>query len=164
LAKEAALLASLAGRIYHDAPQQNANPLGDQLLSIVFPLTLAQLDRQRVLLIAIPASSPRMACFASGAATYEDGRLRVAYATDRPDAVVDDSRQSVRGFDPTVLPRLIVAAQRNKVLQLARGSTACVAASVPSPLPGALNIEDAFFGLSMNQLTGEVFLMQGDDP
>jgi hypothetical protein len=32
-ATEAALLASLAGRIYHDAPQQNAFPLGIEILA-----------------------------------------------------------------------------------------------------------------------------------
>ena len=127
-----------------------------------FPIPPADLDGERILLIGVVMPAARAACFVSGTARYTGSELRVHGAAERP-AVAAGSGAALQGFDPAVLPHLIVRHHRDMVLARAAGVTACVVAAVPEGLAGAIVLDQPFFGLAMNGTTGEIFLMQGDD-
>jgi len=130
---------------------------------VTFPIPVKDLDGRQVLAIAIPKSRPSLAVFVAGVATWTGRELHVTPERAGLRLVLDGSPATLRGFNPAVLPKLIVPPHRSAVVALAVNAIACVVAFVDQPPPGSLQIEEAFFGLAANENTGEVFLMQGDD-
>ena len=126
-----------------------------------FPVPLIDLDGQRVLLIGVVLAA-RRACFVTGTAQYTGAELRVNRAGG-DSVVAGGTASALQGFDPAVLPRLIVPEHRGFVLSQAAGVVACVVAAIPAPFPDAIVLDEPFFGLAMNGETGDVFLMQVDD-
>src|SRR3712207_6397689 len=94
----------------------------------MFPLDVEELDGRRVLLILVPYERKQVAYFAAGPARWTGAGLRVEYDPAHPAAVARASRAALRGFDPAVLPRLIVPEHRPAVLAAAGEVSACVVA------------------------------------
>lgn len=128
----------------------------------MFPLPPEALDDQRVLLIGFVEADTRNAYFVVGIASWSGTRLRVAYDPHLPSVEPTGTAAAWRGFDPQVLPKILLPKALHRVEPLLGDVAACVVAWMPEPIPAALVIANAFFGLAANPETGEVFLMQGD--
>ena len=128
----------------------------------MFPLPAEALDGQRVLLIGLVRTDPRNAYFVSGVASWSDQRLSVAYDPMVPSLKPLGTPLAWRGFDPCVLPDILLPKAWRRVEPLASGVAACVVSWLPDSVPSALVIGNAFFGVATNGGTGEIFLMQGD--
>jgi hypothetical protein len=131
--------------------------------SVTFPMPVEGLDGKWLLAIAIPKDEPSTAFFVKGLATWTGSELRIVANRASAPLVLGGSPAALEGFNPAVLPKVIVSAHRSAIVALAAGVTACVVAFVDQPPLDALEIERVFFGLSMNEHTGEVYLMQGSD-
>jgi len=128
----------------------------------MFPLPAEALDGQRVLLIGLVRTDARNAYFVSGVASWSDQRLSVAYDPMVPSLKPLGTPLAWRGFDPCVLPDILLPKAWRRVEPLASGVAACVVSWLPDSVPSALVIGNAFFGVATNGATGEIFLMQGD--
>jgi hypothetical protein len=126
-----------------------------------FPMSPESLDGRRVLLIVIPASAARTACFLTGTAKWTGEDLEVQSAPDSAPVVAKGTRVALQGFNPALLPRLIVPSDYPQVAQMAQGVAAAVAIFAPSAPEGAMTLESPFFGLAHGK-DNQVFLMQGD--
>ena len=125
-------------------------------------MAVEALDGRPVLLILASRTAPEGA-FIRGVASWDApaGRLSISPASGGAPVLVDGSREALRGFDPAVLPRLIVDKYRDAVLVLAAGVEACVAAFSEEAPAGAASFLRPFYGLAGNVRTGEVLLSQG---
>lgn len=128
----------------------------------MFSLPVEALDRKRVLLIGIVEADSRNAYFVAGAADWSGAQLRVRYDPVLPAVEPKGTPVAWEGFDPRALPRLLTPKAWQRVQPLVHEVVACVVTWLPAPVPSALVITNAFFGLAGNRDTGEVFLMQGD--
>lgn len=128
----------------------------------MFPLPVEALDRQRILLIGVVQADSRHAYFVAGVARWSGAQLRVTYDPALPSVEPMGSAPAWEGLDPSVLPRILLPKAWHRVEPLVRDVAACVVAWLPAPIPSALVVSNAFFGLAGNSETGEVFLMQGD--
>lgn len=125
-----------------------------------FPISPESLDGRRVLLIVIPTSDVRIAYFLAGTAEWGGAELRVRPAPGGAPVVVHGSRQALKGFNPAILPRLIVPDRYPQVAALAQGADAVVAVFAPAA-PAAVAVKAPFYGLAGGP-GSEVLLMQGD--
>lgn len=127
----------------------------------MFPMAVEALDGRHVLLILVSLAT-REAGFVPGVAAWDarGGRLAIMPAMGGSPVPVEGSRAALRGFDPSVLTRLIVPEYRDAVLALAAGAEACVAALGDQKPVGAAAFPNPFFGLAGNSATGEVHLFQ----
>ena len=128
----------------------------------MFPVPVEALDGQRVLLIALVAAEPRNAYFVTGKASWSGERLRIAYDASWRSAEPTGTAAAWRGFDPRVLPTILLPDAWRRIEPLARDVAACVASWLAEPPRSALVISDAFFGMASNRDTGEIFLMEVD--
>jgi hypothetical protein len=126
-----------------------------------FPIRPESLDGRRVLLIVIPTSDVHTAYFLAGTAEWDEAELRVRSAPGNAPVVVHGSRQALEGFDPGVLPRLIVPDRYPQVAVLAQAADAVVAVFAPTAPAGAVALKAPFYGLASGP-GNEVLLMQGD--
>lgn len=122
------------------------------------------LDGRPVFLILV-ARNAADATFLPGVASWDalNERLSLTPSTRGPVLSVAGTPEALKGFDPTVLPRLIVAEFRDAVLALAAGAEACIVAFSDALPAGAATYRYPFFGVGANTRTGEVFLFQGSD-
>jgi len=128
----------------------------------MFSLPVEALDHKRVLFIGIVEADSRKAYVVAGVAEWSGAQLRVRYDPVLPAVEPKGTSVAWEGFDPGALPRLLTPKAWRQVQPLVHEVMACVVAWVPVPVPSALVISNAFFGLAGNRDTGEVFLMQGD--
>jgi hypothetical protein len=128
----------------------------------MFPRPVEALDQQRVLFIGLVADDPHNAYIVVGRAAWTGAQLRIAYDVRRPIIEPSGTPPAWRGFDPAVLPEILVPEAWRRVEPLVDDVVACVVAWVSAPLPAALVLVEPFFGVAENRETGEIFLMQGD--
>ena len=128
----------------------------------MFPLPVEALARKRILFIGLVETNPRNAYFIAGEANWSGAQLTIMYDPDLPTVEPIGTSAAWSGFNPSVLPRLLFPQALDRVMPLARNVAACVVSWIPAPIPSALVIADAFFGLAANDKTGQVFLLQAD--
>jgi hypothetical protein len=128
----------------------------------MFPLPVEALNDRRILFIGVDAAHPHCAYFVVGVAQWTGSELRVAYSPNAPSAVPNGTPSAWSGFDPAILPNVLMPDAWRHVEPLGRDVEACVVAWVSQPLAEALALPDPFFGLAASGHTGGVLLMQGD--
>lgn len=124
-----------------------------------FPMPPAELDGGRILLIEVSESDTSRASFLAGVAHWTGSALRVEGAEQTVEA--SGSERALAGFDPALLPRLVVPHALPPIEALAAGVRACVVTLSRSPSHRSLAVRQPFFGLALGP-DREVFLMQGD--
>jgi len=113
-----------------------------------------------ILLIVIPTTDVRTAHFFRGVAACDDRSIRVN-AEGGWIRRINTTAESLNGFDPALLPKLIVPEFVDVVLQLAKEVATCVVVfSSDTPERGVV-LKDAFFGLARGR-AGEPILFQGE--
>jgi hypothetical protein len=127
----------------------------------VFPADPESLESRRVLLILVAEEAPWTAAFVTGIAHWLEGRFSLMCGQPPIAFEVPGTREALAGFDPAILPRLIVPKHSPTVLALAEGVDACVSAFCTAVPPGALTLASPFFGLGKNTSTGACLLFQG---
>lgn len=118
-----------------------------------------RLSGLQILLIVIPRSAPREAHLTAGTALC-DGHEIIVNSGGRRTPSLPAPRESLVGFDPAILPRLIVPRQYARLQPLLHGVVACVALFADVAPAGALVLHDAFFGLGEGA-AGQPLLFQG---
>ena len=119
------------------------------------------LDGQRVLLIVILASDVQTAYFMAGTAKWTGEELQVQSSPETAPVIAIGARVALQGFNPELLPRLIVPRHFPQVAKLANGVVAAVVIFAASAPARALALDAPFFGLASGK-DNQVFLMQGD--
>jgi hypothetical protein len=126
-----------------------------------FPMEPDSLDGKRVLLIVIPSNASHTAYFVTGVASWTDEELKIRSSPEAAPIVAKGTRVALQGFDPALLPRLIIPSYYHQVADVANGAVACVVIFAPSAPVGALALRDPFFGLASGK-DRQVLLMQGN--
>lgn len=124
----------------------------------------AEWSGRRVLLIVIPRSAVHDAHFFVGIAQHNGAGIYVRDDAGRCTPSFLVPAEELRGFDPTVLPNLIVPEHYPRLAQLIgsdRALDACLAVFAESPPGGGLILQHAFYGLG-ESATGQPLLFQGD--
>lgn len=124
-----------------------------------YPVAPSDLDNRPILLIQVLESDPRRAFFLSGFARWTGHGLRVR--SGRFEVPAWGTARALSGFDPALLPALIVPEILDDVSDLAKGVDACVVSLTADPPVTGIERRDAFFGLALGS-EGQIFLMQGD--
>jgi len=126
-----------------------------------FPVKPESLDGKRVLLIVIPRNTLQTAYFVAGIASWTGDELQVRSSSEAAPVVAKGARVTLQGFDPALLPRLIIPRYYHQVADVAKGAVACVVIFAPTAPVGALALRAPFFGLASGK-DDTVVLMQGD--
>lgn len=164
----AAMLGMLAGCTHQQSPA-SGSPIelvpGRHADARRFPMSPDSLEGRRVLLIVVPLNDVQTVYFLTGTAEWSGTELRVHLPSGGEPVIARGSRVALEGFDPAVLPRLIVPEQYPQIATLARGVDAAVAVFAPTAptAPDAavsLKLKTPFYGLARGA-AGEVLLMQG---
>ena len=127
---------------------------------MTFPIPPTALSGLRALLIVIPRESPRDTAFFVGTAECDGSSIGLMGPHGRIVEAIAAPAEALRGFDPKVLPKVLMPDAYQSVASLLAGVDACVAVFAGAP-PGGLTHADAFFGLAAGA-AGEPLLMQGD--
>src|SRR4051812_32899044 len=94
----------------------------------VFPVDPEALDGSRVLLVLVAEEPPWTAAFVTGIAHWLKSRFFIMYGQPPAAFEVRGTREALVGWDPAILPRLIVAKHAPTVLALAEDVDVCVSA------------------------------------
>lgn len=128
----------------------------------MFPVDPEALDGRRVLLIVVAEESPWAASFVNGIAHWREGRFSLTCGQPPAAFQVPGTREALLGWDPALLPRIIVAKHAPTVLAVAQGVDACVSVFATCLPPGAVTLPLPFYGLGKNTVTGACLLFQGE--
>jgi hypothetical protein len=125
-----------------------------------FPVAGKSLSGHRILLIVIPVSSPNENHFFVGTARCNGEAISIKNdSVETP--LIAAPNEALRGFDPAVIPRLVVPEHLAQVATLLDRVEACVAVFAESAPQGGVAITEAFYGLGQGA-SGEPLLFQGD--
>lgn len=126
----------------------------------MFPIDPEALDSCRVLLILVAEKPPWTAAFVTGIAHWREGRFFLMCGQPPAAFEVPGTRDALVGWDPAILPRLLVSPHATTVLTLAEGVEACISVFGTVVPPGALTLAKPLFGVAKNNATGECLLFQ----
>jgi hypothetical protein len=126
-----------------------------------FPIPANELTGLYVLLMVIPLDSPHDAYFFVGTAVWDRRSIFLVNDAEERLVRIPVSADALRGFDPQVLPKVLMPRVLEELAPALTEIEACVAVFAESAPAGAPAYHNAFFGLARGA-KGEPLLMQGD--
>ena len=126
-----------------------------------FPIPPAELSGLYVLLMVIPLDSPRDAYFFVGTAVWDRRSIFLINDAEERLVRIPVSAEALQGFDPQVLPNVLIPRLLEELAPTLGEIEACVAVFAETAPAGAPANHNAFFGLARGA-KGEPLLMQGD--
>jgi hypothetical protein len=126
-----------------------------------FPISADGLSGLYVLLIVIPLDSPHEAYFYVGTAVWDRRSIFLINDAEERLVRIPVSAEALSGFDPAVLPNVLVPRIFQELAPSLTEVEACVAVFSDTAPAGASAYRSAFFGLAKGS-NGMPLLMQGD--
>ena len=126
-----------------------------------FPIPANELTGLYVLLMVIPLDSPHDAYFFVGTAVWDRRSIFLVNDAEERLVRIPVSADALQGFDPQVLPNVLMPRVLEELAPALTEIEACVATFAESAPAGAPPQHNAFFGLAKGA-KGEPLLMQGD--
>jgi hypothetical protein len=126
-----------------------------------FPISADELTGLYVLLMVIPLDSPRDAYFYVGTAVWDRRSIFLVNDAEERLVRIPVSAEALQGFDPQVLPNVLIPRALEALTPTIAEIEACVAVFADTAPAGAVAYSNAFFGLARGA-KGEPLLMQGD--
>jgi hypothetical protein len=126
-----------------------------------FPIPADELTGLYVLLMVIPLDSPHDAYFYIGTAVWDRRSIFLVNDAEERLIRIPVSAEALQGFDPQVLPNVLVPRVLEELAPKVTEIEACVAIFSATAPAGASAHRGAFFGLAKGA-NGMPLLMQGD--
>jgi len=126
-----------------------------------FPIPANALTGLYVLLMVIPLDSPHDAYFFVGTAVWDRRSIFLVDDAEQRLVRIPVSAEALQGFDPQVLPNVLMPRVLEELAPRLGEIDSCVAVFADTAPAGAPAHHNAFFGLARGT-KGEPLLMQGD--
>jgi hypothetical protein len=126
-----------------------------------FPIPADELTGLYVLLMVIPLDAPRAAYFYVGTAVWDRRSIFLINDAEERLVRIPVSADALQGFDPQLLPNVLVPRVLEELVPRIAEIEACVAIFSDTAPAGAPAYQNAFFGLARG-VKGEALLMPGD--